>query len=78
MINILLLLIKHFNSKSVIINCNHDTYYSPSCLGQKTAKGPFDLRVNLPVAHLSTTPDGGFTLSLQSLSKRRSCEYQFL
>ena len=40
------------------------TFYSPSCLGQETAKGPFGLRVKLPPAHLSTTHDGGFTLSL--------------
>ena len=24
------------------------TFYSPSCLGQETAKGPFGLRVKLP------------------------------
>ena len=40
------------------------TFYSPSCLGQETAKGPFGLRVKLPPGHLSTTHDGGFTLSL--------------
>ena len=40
------------------------TFYSPSCLGQETAKGPFGLRVKLPPAHLSTTHEGGFTLSL--------------
>ena len=40
------------------------TFYSPSCLGQETAKWPFGLRVKLPPAHLSTTHDGGFTLSL--------------
>ena len=40
------------------------TFYSPSCLGQETAKGPFGLRVNLPPANLSTTHGGGFTLSL--------------
>ena len=40
------------------------TFYSPSCLGQETAKGPFGLRVKLPPAHLSTTHGGGFTLSL--------------
>ena len=40
------------------------TFYSPSCLGQETAKGPFGLRVKLPPAHLSITHDGGFTLSL--------------
>ena len=39
------------------------TFYSPSCLGQETAKGPFGLRVKLPPAHLSTTHDGSFTLS---------------
>ena len=31
------------------------TFYSPSCLGQKTAKGPFGLPIKLPHAHLSTT-----------------------
>ena len=40
------------------------TFYSPSCLGQETAKGPFGLRVKLPPAHLSTTHGGGFILSL--------------
>ena len=40
------------------------TFYSPSCFGQETAKGPFGLRVKLPPAHLSTTHGGGFTLSL--------------
>ena len=40
------------------------TFYSPSCLGQETAKWPFGLRVKLPPAHLSTTHGGGFTLSL--------------
>ena len=30
------------------------TFYLPSCLGQETAKGPFDLRVKLPPARLST------------------------
>ena len=33
------------------------TFYSPSCLGQETAKGLFGLRVKLPPAHLSTTHD---------------------
>ena len=40
------------------------TFYSPSCLGQETAKGPFGLRVKLPPALLSTTYNGGFTLLL--------------
>ena len=31
------------------------TFYSPSCLGQETAKGPFGLRVKLPPPSLSTT-----------------------
>ena len=39
-------------------------FYSSSCLGQETAKGPFGLRVKLPPAHLFTTHGGGFTLSL--------------
>ena len=55
------------------------TFYSPSCLGQETAKGPFGLRVKLPPAHLSTTHGGGFTQSLWLLNvKQGSCEYQFL
>ena len=55
------------------------TFYSPSCLGQETAKGSFGLRVKLPPAHLSTTHGGGFTLSLLMLNvKQESCEYQFL
>ena len=55
------------------------TFYSPSCLGQETAKGPFGLRVKLPHAHLSTTHGGGFILSLLMLNvKQESCEYQFL
>ena len=33
--------------------------YSPNCLGQETAKGPFCLRVKLPPVYR-----GGFTLSL--------------
>ena len=54
-------------------------FYSPSCLGQETAKGPFGLRVKLPPAHLSTTHGGGFTLSLSMLNlKQESYEYQFL
>ena len=40
------------------------TFYSPSCLGQETAKGPSGLRVKLPPAHMSTTRGGDFTLSL--------------
>ena len=40
------------------------TFYSPSCLGQETAKGPFGFRVKLPPAHLSTTHGRGFALSL--------------
>ena len=55
------------------------TFYSPSCLGQETAKGPFGLLVKLPPAHLSTTHGGGFTLSLLMLNvKQESGEYQFL
>ena len=55
------------------------TFYSPSCLGQETAKGPFGLRVKLPPGHLSTTHGGGFTLSLLMLNvKQGRCEYQFL
>ena len=39
------------------------TFCSQSCLGQETAKGPFDLRVKLPPAHLSNTHGGSFILS---------------
>ena len=54
------------------------TFYSPSCLSQETAKGPFGLRVKLPPVLLSTTHDGGFTMFLQWLSvMQESCEYQF-
>ena len=38
------------------------TFYLPSCLGKKTAKGSFGLRVKLPPAHLSTTHGRGFKL----------------
>ena len=55
------------------------TFYSPSCVGQKTAKRFFGLRVKLPPAHLSTTLGGGFTLSFYLLNvKQGSCEYQSL
>ena len=46
------------------------TFYSPSCLGQETAKGRFGLRVKLPPAHLSTTQGGGFTLSLLNAERQ--------
>ena len=39
------------NSATVVVI----TFYSPSWLGQETAKGPFGLRAQLPPAHLSTT-----------------------
>ena len=52
----------HFSTTIVIVIVI--TFYSPSCLGQETAKGPFGLRVKLPPAHLSTTHGGGFTQSL--------------
>ena len=55
------------------------SFYLQSWFGQKTAKGPFGLRVKLPSAHLSTTHGKGFTLSLLMLNvKQESCEYQFL
>ena len=47
------------------------TFYSPSCLGQETTKGPFGLRVKLPLAHLSTTHGRGFTQSLSALIAER-------
>ena len=37
---------------------------SSSCLGQETTKGPSDLRVKLPPAHMFTTHDEGFILFL--------------
>ena len=40
------------------------TFYSPSCLGHETAKGPFGLQVKLPPVRLFTTHGGGFTLFL--------------
>ena len=43
------------------------TFYSPSCLGRETAKGPFrSSSLKLPPAHLSTTHGGGFTLPLDA------------
>ena len=52
---------QYFRNRKIVIVI---TFYSPSCLGQETAKGPFGLLVKLPPAHLSTTHGGGFTLSL--------------
>ena len=46
------------------------TFYSQTCLGQETAKGPFDLRVKLPPARLSTTHDGGFTYIAQRKAEK--------
>ena len=40
---------KQVNYSVIVINCNY-IFYSPSCLGQETAKGPFGLRVKLPPA----------------------------
>ena len=55
------------------------TFYSPSCLGQGTAKGPFGLRFKLSPAHLSTTHREGFTLSLLKLNvKQGSRENLFI
>ena len=42
------------------------TFYSPSYLGQETAKEPFALQVKLPPDHLFTTHGAGFTLFLQA------------
>ena len=51
-------------SSSCAFHCNCVHYYSPGCLGQETAKGPFGLRAKLPPAHvLYATYGGGFTLS---------------
>ena len=50
------------------------TFYSPSFLGQETAKESFGLRVKLPPAHLSTTHGGALTLLLLNV-KQESCEY---
>ena len=55
---------KFSNNSECIVIVILITFYSPSCLGQETAKGPFGLRVKLPPTHLSTTHDGCFTLSL--------------
>ena len=38
-------------------------FYSPTCLDQETAKGPFGLQIKLPPTHLSTTRNRGLTLS---------------
>ena len=55
------------------------TLYSPSCLGLKTARGPFGLRVKFPPAHLSATHGRGFRLSLFTAERKKgSCEYQVL
>ena len=54
-----LCLLIRYCSKNVIVIVIR--FYSPSCLGQEKAKGPFGFRVKLPLAHLSTTLDGGFT-----------------
>ena len=65
--------------RQIRVIVNVITFYSPSCLGQETAKGPFGLRVKQPPAHLSATHGGGFTLFLLVLNvKQESCEYQFL
>ena len=60
----------HFESNlSIVI-----TFYSRSCGGQETAKGPFGFRVKLPLVHLSTTQCGGFTLPFLMLNvKQESC-----
>ena len=59
--------------------CSLITFYSPSCLGQETAKGPFGLRVKLPPAHLSIAHGGSFTLFLLLLNvKQGNSEYLFL
>ena len=47
--------------------------------GQETAKGPFGHPIKLPLAHLSSTHSGGFTLPLLRLNvKQGSFEYQLL
>ena len=54
------------------------TFYSPTCLGQETAKGPFGHRVKLLPAHLSTTHFGGFSQSLSLLNvKQESWDTNF-
>ena len=47
------------------------TFYSPSCLGQETAKEPFGLRGKLPPALLSTTHGGDFMFSFLMLKSSR-------
>ena len=39
-------------------------FYSRSFLGQETAKGPFDLRAELPPVPINCLPRNGFKLSL--------------
>ena len=56
--------IQSWTQNYVANNYSYDILYSPRCLGQETAKGPFGLRVQLATAHLSTTYGGGFTPSL--------------
>ena len=69
-------LIEFIAALAKIINIH---FYSPSCLDQETAKGPFGLRVMLSPAHLSITNGGGFTLALLMLNvKQKSYDYQFL
>ena len=45
-------------------------FYSPNCLGQKTATGSLGLRVILPPAYQSTTHGKGFTLKFLVNSSR--------
>ena len=52
------------------------TFYSPSCLGQETAKGPFGFRVKLPPVY--HTRRRLHTVPLIAERQAGSCEYQFL
>ena len=50
-------------------------FYSPSCLSQEPAKGPFGFRVSCPPAQLSTTHSGGFVGLTRLEIKPRSTVY---
>ena len=47
------------------------TFYSPNCLCEETAKGPFGVRVKLLPAHLSTTHGGRWRLHTVPLIAER-------
>ena len=51
---------------------NISTFYSSSCLRQKTVKKPFSLQVKLPPAHLSTTRGEGFIHTVFLFAERQA------